>query len=112
MPRAVPPELPLRRLPAAPLTRPPLAPMRPFSGGGQSRATIALNVDGRSSRHHDCHACERLRCVRSALRDACRIEAIFRCSLVDIRHSAPCSKRRPLVTWAAHAAAAAPQPPS
>jgi hypothetical protein len=40
---------------------------RPFSSGGQSRATMALKVDGRSSRHQDCHACERKVRVRSDL---------------------------------------------
>jgi hypothetical protein len=64
-----PPELPWR-LAAAPFGRPPPPPLlvRPFSVGGQSRATMALKVDGRSSRHHDCHALERNVRVRSDLR--------------------------------------------
>ena len=62
------PEL-LIRLAAVPLGRPLLPPLlvRPFSSGGQSRATMALKVDGRSSRHHDCHAFERKVRVRSDL---------------------------------------------
>ena len=51
-----------------PFGRPPLPLLlKPFSVGGQSRATMALKVDGRSSRHHDCHAFERKVRVRSDL---------------------------------------------